>query len=70
MFYPLPSGMPWREKAAILVRRGEASDFYAAAAMLSRHGHRDRARGGAAIACRVFSPARPPEQIRLPYADN
>jgi len=70
MYYPLPNEMPWREKAAIMVRRGEAPDFYTAAAMLARHVHRRPAKTGIDVARRVFISTRALKQSRLPYADN
>jgi hypothetical protein len=59
MNHPLPKGMPWREKARIMVARGEARDFGEACSMLSKSRKQKQKQKPTT-----------PRAIRLPYKDN
>ena len=43
MNYPLPAGMPWAQKADIMVRRGEARSFREACSIMAQRANRSRA---------------------------
>ena len=67
--HPLPAAMPWRAKADVMVRRGEARDFSDACRLLggrrsfygrTRLSPEDRA---------MLAQAEPP-RARLPYRDD
>jgi len=57
-FYPLPKAMPFRAKAELMVKRGEARDFGHACSLMGQRRKRS-------------APVQQPMQaMRLPYKDE
>ncbi len=57
-FHPLPKAMPFRAKAELMVRRGEARDFGHACSIMSSRRKREA------------QPKPEPQARRLPYKDE
>lgn len=64
MFYQIPSSMPWRAAAEIMVKRGECANFGEAAAKIRAQRRKPRSAPRSAFASAASS------TYRLPYADN